>query len=309
MRIAANYPSLPMSSKKDVLVIVHDAGASEVIGAYVQAHTKGFQYFVYASGPAEKIFKRIGLAFKRVQDERAFIARIMQKHKNASFALLGTGWMTTIDSIALKEAKAAGLKTIVYLDSWGDYRVRFGYPHKGWRKNMPDELWCGDSHSLSLARTYFPEVSSRLERNLYVRGSVERTRVLRSKRTPSYVLFVSRPNAHSDALAGGIAENFSKREHPPTLRIRLHPAEKTHAWVDVLTQKYRGRVRIEKSRTVDIAEDISGACAVVGRETFAMVISALSGIRTIRIERGFRLLLPYRAITHVRTAAAAASLI
>jgi hypothetical protein len=295
---------------KDVLVIVHDAGAAEIIGAYVRAHTKNVRYSLYAAGPAAKIFKRLGLSFQRVRDDRAYIARIIQKHKQASFALLGTGWMTTIDTLALQEARKAGLKSVVYLESWGDYRTRFGYPHRGWRGNVADELWCGDIHALKLVKKYFSGVSTRLVTNLYQRDTIRRVRALRRHHKPSYVLFLSRPNTHSDMLADELAENFSKRRNPPPLRIRLHPAEKTATWVDALVKKYRGRVRIIKSQMDDIARDFSGARAVIGRETVAMVISSNAGIRTICIVgKGDRLLVPFRAIDRTRNVTAATPLL
>jgi len=299
-----------MSRTEEALVIAHDAGAAEIIGAYIRAHTKNFRYSIYAAGPAAKIFKRLGLSFGPVRDDRAYIARIIDSHKGARFALLGTGWMTTIDTLALKAAKMVGLKSIAYLESWGDYRIRFGYPHRDWRALVPDELWCGDSHALKLAKKYFPKIPVRLVPNLYLRGSIERTRALRRRSAPTDVLFLSRPNAHSDALAEEIAENLSKRKNPPVLRIRLHPAEKSSAWVDALARKYRGRVRIRRSQTSDIARDLSRARAVVGKETVAMVISSRAGIRTIRIvKRGDRAYLPYKSIILAHDAAAAVQIL
>ena len=41
---------------------------------------------------------------------------------------------------------------MVYLDHWMNYRERFGYPSQGWQKNVPAELWVGDSHALTLVK-------------------------------------------------------------------------------------------------------------------------------------------------------------
>ncbi|MDO8518151.1 MAG: hypothetical protein Q7S26_02575 [bacterium] len=277
---------------KKILVVVHDAGAGEVIAAYVRTHRTGTHYYIYAAGLAAKILKRNHLVVSAVRDSHAYVREIVQKHADASLVLVGTGWMTTIETTAILEAKKLGLKTVVYLDSWGDYRTRFGYPHKSWRAYLPDELWCGDKHALTLARKYFPSIRVRLVPNEYEAEAIRRTRALRRKTKQSYVLFLNRPNVRSDKLARELAVELSKRKDLSPLHIRHHPAEKI------------------KTRTVDIAQDLAGARAVVGQESAAMAISVAAGIPTIRIiERGVSKLLPHKGIVQVHSVKAVAKLI
>ena len=44
--------------KKDVLVVAHDAGAAEIIAAYVKKKSATMHFHCYIAGPAKAIFKR-----------------------------------------------------------------------------------------------------------------------------------------------------------------------------------------------------------------------------------------------------------
>src|SRR6516164_11654529 len=113
-----------MSSKnrKQVLVIAHDAGGTEVIVGYIKTHTTQYDFRSYIAGPAVSIFRREHLPFRTITHGPKQIGSIVARHRDAAFALLGTGWMTRIEADALAKAKQTGLQAVVYLESWSDYR-------------------------------------------------------------------------------------------------------------------------------------------------------------------------------------------
>lgn len=275
---------------KEVLVVAHDAGAAEVIAAYIRTQRSRTHFHVYAAGPALKIMRREHIAYYPIADNQEDIARIISKHTHVSFVLLGTGWMTHIESRALAEAKKRGLRTAVYLESWGDYRRRFGYPKPSWRKSLPHELWVGDHDAMRLAQKHFPRSMLRFVKNQYLAKIV--SQVKKKKVKPNRILVMSRPQKEMENIVSELVRGVSQ-----PLWIRLHPADKPNRYQKIFKQFGS---RVKKSREKDIVKDLSSARVVVGTETVAMAISALAGIKTISILRpGQKPLLPQKNIIRV----------
>ncbi|MBI2030911.1 hypothetical protein HYT05_04785, partial [Candidatus Kaiserbacteria bacterium] len=105
--------------KKKVLVIVHDAGGAEVIGAYLHKQVENLTFRAYGNGPALAIFKRLHLPIRQTGPTRTEMDALMHRHADIDFVVVGApGWMTTTEINALEAAKHAGLKVVVYMDSW-----------------------------------------------------------------------------------------------------------------------------------------------------------------------------------------------
>jgi hypothetical protein len=276
-----------MSSKnrKRVLVIAHDAGGTEVIAAYIRTHAKQYDFCSYIAGPAVRIFRREHLPFKAIKDGPKQIGTIVATHRDCAFALLGTGWMTEIEAEALVKAKQTGVKAVVYLESWTDYRKRFGYPKKNWRDKLPDELWVGDEYAQQLATNLFvPYTSVRFVRNQYFVDIKERFNLLhRGAPQPNALLFLSDAVPEARQLFAALLFGLSLRENRDLyVLLRFHPADKRCRY-DKIIQRYRGQVRVRKSRDSDIVRDLLMAKAVIGTESVAMVPAALVGKKTINV--------------------------
>jgi len=159
-----------MKRKNKILVVSHDAGGSEVISAYVKAEKKKFDFICYVAGPAKKIFQR-----KKIKKivllpnnlPQSTIRKILKKNSNVEALLLDTSWESSLEIKFLKEAKKSGIRTIAFLDHWINYRERFGYPYKAWKKNLPDEIWVGDKYAFNLAKKKFPGIKISLVPNPY----------------------------------------------------------------------------------------------------------------------------------------------
>ncbi|OGG71142.1 hypothetical protein A3F27_02260 [Candidatus Kaiserbacteria bacterium RIFCSPHIGHO2_12_FULL_53_13] len=268
-------------SKKTVVVAVHDAGGAEIIAAFVRKHRKRTRFSVYAGGPALAVFKREKLFFKRAPRTRKGMARILKNSKNIAYALIGTGWMTMVEINACIEAKRAGIKAYMYLDSWMNYRGRFGYPNHGWQKRLPDEFWVGDPFALVLARKAFSQIRVRMVPNQYFVNVKKRYQALSKKHAPrNAILFLSTPGAEARNILAELLKHVSLMEKPPIMRIRFHPADSRKRY-DALAERYRRDMRIEVSQEKDIVEDIVRARVAIGAETMALAVTALVGVKAI----------------------------
>lgn len=298
-------------AKPQILVVAHDAGSAEIIAAHVKKHLPTTNFVVYVAGPALRIFRREQIAFHRIPTTVGAIVNIIKKNLHASSALLGTGWMTTIERDALREAKAFGLKTAVYLESWSNYRERFGYPHANWQKNLPDEIWLGDKPALLLAQKFFKHTTLRYVPNQYFVNIKNRYRRLKhgASKSPD-VLFLSDAVSGMEKVFEEFLLNLSAKPRPYHIRIRFHPADDRKRY-DQIIAHMKDVADIKKSGGKDLVRDLSAVNAVVGTETVAMVGSVLVGKKTISITLlgDKKAKLPFPKIIRVRTARAAARLI
>ena len=294
---------------KPILVIAHDAGGAEIIAAYLRESGEIKRFRVYAGGPAVKIFRREKIPALSISDNRPKIAQIIAMHTDAAFVLLGSGWMTKIESRALSESKKLGLKTVVYLESWSNFRERFGYPLEGWQECLPSEIWVGDRPALAMAKKYFPKTKVRFVRNQYFAHIRERFREGKRQALRS-TLFLSDAVPGMEKVFGEFLACLPLRKTPHHILLRFHPAD-DRARYDALIEKYKKTAVIKKSKEKDIVRDFLSARVVIGTETVAMVLSVLCGIRTISIALlGIRKApLPFKEIIRVRNAKSAARLI
>jgi len=282
------------------VVIAHDAGAAEVLAAYVRKHADRSRFVSYVAGPAARIWRRERLSFFRISSSPVRIRHLIRKHKDASLVLLGTGWMTHIESDALAEAKKQHLRTAVYLESWSRYRERFGYPHIGWQKKLPDEVWVGDRYAYKIAARQFPKtVKVRFVPNEYFAETVRKYRMHKSRKKPDSILFLSSIDNTTqrvfEALLRSMEQKTGKR-----VRVRFHPADDRSRFDGII--KRCKRVTVEKSHEQDITKDLLRASVVIGTETTAMAVAALAGIQVVSLlPMGVRSTLPFSGIIRTRS--------
>lgn len=290
---------------KKVLVVAHDAGGAAIIASYLKTQKGNALFHAFVAGPARSIFKREGVRASNAPEKSAAWRKIIRAHTDASYVLIAApGWMTRTEMNALEAAKREGLKTVVYMDSWGDEKRRFGYPKKGWEAGLPSEFWAGDKYELAILKKTFPRVPAHLMRNQYFQGIKRRYRA-RKKKTADSILFMS------DAVPGCetvLNEFLACLPQDSRVLIRFHPADK-RARYDKVIKKYPN-LRITKSDKKDIVEDLTKARAVVGLETAAMATALIVGKRTICLAHFKReAFLPYKDLLRVRQPRDAARLL
>ena len=294
-------------SRRTVFALAHDAGGAEILAAYIRKHKKGTHFSVYAGGPARAIFERERI-YCKPEPRRTELRNVLEKHRDGR-ALLGTGKPPAIEFAALKEAKRQRMKTAAYIDSWTNYRERFGYPRKGWQKNLPDEVWVGDIHALALAKRYLAASRIRFVPNQYFATAVARYRSrARFRKRPRGILYMNAFRRFSERLLIDFLTECSRRKVKFRIRVRMHPAHSRSRY-ERIVHLYGRSVCAELSREKDIVNDLLHARVVIGPETNALVLALHSGLKTIRIvPRGNRSFLPFKKITRVKNANAAVRL-
>lgn len=269
--------------RKKVLVVTHDAGGSEIIAAYVKKHRNRVDFHVYTNGPGARVFKRLCIPFRLIRDERSSIRQVIAKNRDCSLLLTSMpGWMTTIEQMALEEAKRSGMRRAAYLEDWQHYRQRLGYPNAAWKDSVPEELWAGDRVALRIARKQFAGLTLvKSVPNEYFKSVVDAYHA--AKETgQAYVLFLSSAWGKGTVFADLVHFLASERS-TVGVRIRFHPADKRGRY-DAVIRKYKGRIHIERSTEKNIVDDLKGAKVVVGTRTVALVLSALCGVETFDID-------------------------
>lgn len=288
--------------KKKYVVIVHDAGAAEIIAAHLVHERNKLDIHAFIAGPAARIFRREGIPYKKVPIGEVRITELLRKHTDADLILLGTGWMTSIESDALRAVKQLGMKHAVYLDSWVNYRERFGYPEPKWRKNLPDEIWVGDTEAFSMAQKYFPKTQVRYILNRYFAKMVARYKEEKATLTsnPDAILFLSDATKESSDALRKLLDLLGVSPKTKRLVIRLHPADPKDRYQELLAT-YKSKIHLTVSREKDIVRNLITARLVIGTETVALVAALLVGVRTVSlVSKGKHRQLPFADILRIQ---------
>lgn len=287
-----------MSSKvkKNILTVCHDAGEAEVISSYVRKNATKANFICLAAGPAIKIFKKKNLN-KMLISDKSDPEKTLSKFKNIDLILTGTNWSSSLGRDFIKEGKNRGIKTVVYLDHWTNYRERFGYPRPGWRKNLPDEIWAGDKYAYFLATKYFKEIPVKAAPNYYFREIKDEYRKICLRKTAGKgILLVSEPVSEKINIDGDknkiklteyeivkkLLDFFANDNIGRPIILRLHPSEKRNKY-DRILAGYKRKLKIKKSSGKELLEDLQKCSDVIGVKSMALAIARLCGKRVFSL--------------------------
>ena len=183
--------------KIKILIVSHDAGGANILNALAKKYISDFNWTIYAKGPASKIFRERIKAVKYIK-KNLNIKRVIEIEK-PDLILTGTSWASDIEIDFIRHAKKKGIKTAAFLDHWGNYRERFGYPGE-WKKNVPDVVFVGDKWAYVLAlKAGFPEKKLRQVENPYIEDIMRKRKLINqdglSKRRDNKIriLYLSEP--------------------------------------------------------------------------------------------------------------------
>lgn len=279
-------------NKEKILVVCHDAGGSEIISAYVRKNAGKKHFFCLVSGPGEKVFKRKGLRKLFIRNNKKPLELLAMIKPD--FILAGNSGGSSLYLDFIRAGKKAGVKSIIYVDHWTDFRRGLGYPRKNWKENLPNEFWAGDKHGLRLIKKLFPRQKIKLIPNLYFKERKDEYEKIRKvfKNRGGNILFMSEPmsstNCFGDKPNYGISEYevlkklldyFSKKEIKNKFVICFHPSEKNNKF-DRLISEYAGKLRIAK-QSRDILKEFSEASLVIGMMSMILTIACICGKKTI----------------------------
>ena len=298
--------------KKHILVVCHDAGAGQLISAYVKKHARTIRFHCLVLGPAKKIFKRKGLSRLIVSKQKG---AALLNERTVSTVVCGTSWVSHLEREVIQRARAKDVKSVVYLDHWTNYKERFGYPRRDWQMNMPDELWVGDKHAFKLAKQYFKSNVIKVVPNAYFQEVKAAYRVVRNsdKSKGTDILFMSEPTmlAHKTFYEAGyeydeadvlkkVLDYLSKKSVQNTIIICYHPAEKRDKYSALLV-RYGRKLHFRK-QDKNILKDFARAKLVIGRRSMALALAALCGRRVVSFipDKKVAFPLPFREIIKIR---------
>jgi len=263
-----------------IAVVCHDAGASEILVAYIKKNFEQASWTLYApyGSPFEEIADREGLETQSSLDFYGFDA-----------LFFGTGWQEKIEREFVKEAKLSGIPSFAFLDHWSSYRERFDYPDKSWRRNLPNYVVVSDKKAEQLAKQFALAEVLRVD-NFYLKKQVERIHQEEVFPTDN-LLFLSEPtqevalSTYADENYWGftqysaleeILNNFEKFECKG-LHIRLHPSQEKHNYAKVLKKFPHIKSQIYPANFYPLEKDLLRSKMVIGFDTMALYTAALLG--------------------------------
>ena len=298
---------------KRILALIHDAGGAELFASLLRRE-QGFAWsaLTLAGAPAEAIFRRAGLGgLLHVCANQEDCAAVVDaacintaQHGNSGFdaVLYNPGWGPFPQRL-VERCVLGRTPCVAVLDSWSDYRERFGHPDRGWEHNLPDAVATCDDRALALARELGLPRLARL-RNHHFESLLERI-AARKEQAPAQgrdLLFLSQTtadpamsaNGHGrfvyagaleeqvlqDLLAQG--EAVCARYGVTGLRLRLHPSETACRHLDLLRASGLP-FTVEQASQADLVDSILAAKAVVGINTMALFTAFLCGRPTASI--------------------------
>lgn len=293
-----------MKTKRKILVVSHDAGGAEIVSAYVKVNRRKSNFFCFVSGPAIKIFRRKKIKnFLINNDTREEAIKILEKFKDADVVLVGTGWGSSIELDFIQAAKKRGTKTVAYLDHWVNYRERFGYPKRDWRRFLPDEIWVGDSDAFLLAKKLFSGYRVRMVSNSFFKEIKKEYKKAkkRLKKGGHAILFATEPVSaaslrfrnknHDLHVEEKILEIFLdcllKIGWNDKVIIRYHPSESGDKYKKII-KKYIGKLKIERSIGRNMYDDLAKSRCVVGMKSMFLAVATLTGKKVVSFLPGNR---------------------
>ncbi|MEZ0328301.1 MAG: hypothetical protein ABWK15_01815 [Dissulfuribacterales bacterium] len=281
-----------------VVVVCHDAGGAEVLSAMIAANTYRCKWHVIGkdASPAQIVFERKGLkrfwiTLKDIDSVSGIMAAI-----SPDYLFYSTGWQIRIEDGFLQWAKKNSVTTVAFLEHWVNYRERFGYPNKGWQRNLPDWIAVGDEIALKLA-TELELPHLLYVKNYYFDEMRQKAATFSSRcqvSTSDLCVFVSEPisegaqKLYGDAAYWGFSELatiesilnqftlIEKHFGVKRLLIRLHPSENALNYSELLL-KYPELLTIHSAHESSLIEDIASARLVIGFTSMALFNAYLMG--------------------------------
>lgn len=291
----------------EVSIVSHDAGGAELLSSYVRMHQIKCAFTL--GGPALNVFRRKIKNVESVPIESAI--------RQSKWMLCGSSWQSDLEWEAIKLARTNGIKSVAFLDHWGNYRERFIRRNK---LVLPDQIWVGDEHAAIMAKAVFPEVPIELVENpflLELEAEIEAHPILdRVCDLGLTILFVSEALREHGTLRFGNERRWGYTEEEGlhylltnlqvfnkpivSIVIRPHPSEPNDKY-DWVINKYNLPISIGGARP--LLEEVIESDVVVGFQSMAMVVGAVAKKRVIScIPPGGRVCsLPHQEIEHLQT--------
>ena len=268
--------STKLNLPDSLAVVCNDAGASNLIIAWLRGQTANIRYCL--AGPAFALWQKESQSIKNLPLKDAL--------QDVSFLLSGTGWASNIEHDSRKLARDLGVRSVAVLDHWTNYRERF---LREGEIVLPDELWVADDYAEIAAKVCFPGIPIVQYPNCYLVALVREVANLNPKPARQYphnILYALEPIrqdwGHDDRACELQAfEYFLKYlseigpKHDFRIVLRPHPTDhpgKYNQWLNHFPD-----FDLHLDAKTSLPEQIAWADWVVGCETFVLVIALSAG--------------------------------
>lgn len=263
-------------------VVVHDAGATNVILAYLE--DTSFDVKVLASGPAVKLFQGAKL-------EHLFFneSDFLKQEFDAIF--LGQNFKAPIDKLIIRNFQHSDVLLIAVLDHWTFSRKQYVVDGV---ELLPDCFIVNDPEAYRRASKEFPEVDIILIPNYYIeKCKVRYSKLSIPEEYERNILYISESiDSESNPEFGKVYKSDGVGEldfhaflffiqnidyfgsDKQKVIIRPHPSEP----LGKFDQRFLNHsVDIEVSREIDLVKDLRRSRIVVGIQSMAMAIAVELG--------------------------------
>lgn len=256
-------------------VICHDAGAANIIQAWIAAQPD-HAWRPVMSGPAARSWADLHLAIPTFPNLESAL-------DGAAVLLSGTGWSSDVEHEARKLASARGIYSIAVLDHWVNYQERFV---RHGAMLLPDAIYVTDEYAMQEAMLCFPNMSISLHDNYYLAGQLRDLPALVAD--GDEVLYLLEPiRANWPLHAAGefealnyFIDHWATLGIPvtTTMRLRPHPSDPPGKYVEWMAAHHNMNLVLDDSP--NLGKAMARARWVAGCETNAMVVALAAG-RTV----------------------------
>ena len=301
-----HQPDFPFSLHSPVAVVCHDAGAANLVFAWLRdwAHSDlldQHEFRLVLQGPALVAWQAQALALPDMQLHTELHTALAGAH----CVLTGTGWASHLEHEARKLASSLHIPSIAVIDHWVNYQPRF---ERAGEVVLPNTLWVSDPYAADIATQIFQGITVIELPNVYLQDMVKAiSPVQQDCRNVLYVLEPIR-NDWGKGLAGEFQALDFFAQHvvqmvgpePVQISLRPHPSDvagKYDAWI-----KANAHLNVALDTYPSLNQAIEHAKWVVGAETFAMVVADAAGRQTYSSlpPWAHRCSLPQTSIRHLR---------
>jgi hypothetical protein len=301
-----HQPDLPFSFQSPVAVVCHDAGAANLVFAWLRDWARcglldQHEFRLVLQGPALVAWHAQAVALPNMQLHAELHTALAGAHS----VLTGTGWASNLEHDARQLASLQHIPCIAVIDHWVNYQPRF---ERAGEVVLPDAIWVSDPYAADMATQIFKGIPVIELPNVYLQDMVKAIAPVQPDcRNLLYVLEPIR-NDWGRGLAGEFqALDFFAlhvaqmvEAQPVHITLRPHPSDapgKYDAWIQAHAHL---NVGLDTHPTLNQA--ITNAKWVVGAETFAMVVADAAGRQTYSSlpPLAHRCSLPQTSIKHLR---------
>ena len=281
-------------------VVGHDAGAANLILAWMSAH-RDEAYRCVMEGPAADLW------VSRFPGQGKFKS-VESALRGAAALLSGTGWASDLEHHARRQARSLGIYSVAVLDHWVNYRERFV---RNGEIVLPDEFWVTDPYALEEAKQCFPGHKIVIKPNLYIEEMLQKIGKPRPQRPATEVLYVLEP-IRTDWGRQGPSGEFQALDYfvahmhklglqnNTQVRLRPHPSDPAGKYRTWLKQNVQIAASLDDADS--LAAAIDRADWVAGCESYAMVVALAAERRVVSTLPPWApaCRLPHRGIMHLR---------